>query len=793
MSSFDILASGTGRPVLFRTYSRRLPSGERESWDDICDRVISYLTRVGRLTEEEAANLNKYLRSLKAVVAGRVLWVGGTEWIDAPENVYGAYNCSSTIMDSLSNFGSLMNLAMMGVGTGAVLVEEAISKLPPIANKMEISVQGQFGDTPASDRQELTSLSIEGDRVFMKVGDSRQGWVESYQALLELACAPGYGGRVYVTVDLSDVRPEGEPLKRFGGVANPFKLPEMYGRIANIFNAAVGRQLNSVEWCLVIDEAMIPIVAGSIRRSAGMRQAGGEDELFAGAKLNLWEQDEAGNWRIDPRRDALRMANHTRVFHEKPTQDECVEAVRKQYYSGEGAIQWAREAVCRANADILRSAVERDNFRNAPQGDCRNILRQAYLATYKTPPTKDELDHRLSRFGLNPCGEIIGANFKCNLAEVFLPLIDPENLEEQDEAFATAAISVAALLHQKFPDSNYQYSRDIDPIVAVCPTGMFDFFVKTLGIKWLQWWEAGRPKDWVSQTLPSQVERICHILDIDIFLSDEGRDDEASHPCFNLGLLFNRIESRYLQRWRKAAEKTVREYCDRHALRCPNRCTAVQPSGTKSLLAGISPGWHPPKAQRYIRRITFHKNDPVALACIDYGYSVIPSQSDKDKDGNLLDDPFSELCTEWLVEIPVAVPWADLPGADRIAIERFSALAQFDFYAKVQSEYVGHNTSGTLEVREDEVELLGERIYRAIRDNEGYVSCAIIARFDDHQTMPRLPFEPIDKETYDRMMREVLARRVTDDFRSAIEQHDTGSMEPQGPSPCDSDKCLFPQ
>ena len=44
-----------------------------------------------------------------------------------------------------------------------------------------------------------------------------------------------------------------------------------------------------------------------------------------------------------------RMANHTRVFHRKPTLEECIDAVRKQYYSGEGAIQWAGEAVARAN------------------------------------------------------------------------------------------------------------------------------------------------------------------------------------------------------------------------------------------------------------------------------------------------------------------------------------------------------------------------------------------------------------------------------------------------------------
>jgi len=75
-----------------------------------------------------------------------------------------------------------------------------------------------------------------------------------------------------------------------------------------------------------------------------MRQSDSDDDLFANAKGNLWQQDEHGNWRIDPERDALRMANHTKP---QTALDECIEAVRKQYYSGEGAIQWAGEAVAR--------------------------------------------------------------------------------------------------------------------------------------------------------------------------------------------------------------------------------------------------------------------------------------------------------------------------------------------------------------------------------------------------------------------------------------------------------------
>ena len=34
-----------------------------------------------------------------------------------------------------------------------------------------------------------------------------------------------------------------------------------------------------------------------------------------------------------------------------------------------------------------------------------------------------ELEHRMMRYGLNPCGEIIGADFHCNLAEIHLNMI----------------------------------------------------------------------------------------------------------------------------------------------------------------------------------------------------------------------------------------------------------------------------------------------------------------------------------------------------------------------------------
>lgn len=1105
-------------PVFYRTYSRRRPDGSRETWSEVCDRTLADIARLGRFTPQERQLVERLQRQLKALISGRALWVMGTDWIQKPENFSGAYNCTSLAVVDWRAFGLMMDLAMMGCGTGAVLEPQFINRLPPILNRLQVHVKGSIGATPPEERQEHTRIHRQGSQVHIQVGDSRRGWVDSYQALLELASDPGFGGQVDVTVDLSDIRPAGERLKGFGGVANPIKLPGLYERCAAILNRAVGRQLNSVECCLLIDEAAVVVVAGNIRRSAGIRQFAADDQLGSTAKDNLWQQDENGNWRIDPERDALRMANHTRVFHRKPTWEECVEAVRKQFYSGEGAIQWAGEAVARANCDLIPPDLKPDFLKAYEAGTAREWLKG------RDPSLgEEELQDRLWRYGLNPCvtadtwvhtgdgprqvrdligkqhstyvngelfsttpegffysgtkpvlklltkegfslrltgnhrvlkvtaqtqkaqytewvpaeslqpgdrillhnhrdltpwdgagtweegwllgnllgdgsltatpwndtallrywqdtqaemsqyaiqllqtavgyeprqpeayhyaqlglrvigsrglaklaaqfgmrpgqkqmtealeatsfqfhrgflcglfdadgsvqgnqekgvsvrlsqshlgtlkavqrmlarlgiiavlyenrrpagyrllpnsarqpapyackaqhelviandnlhlfqewvgfrephkaqkleallngykrqlnrerfavtvaaleadgvepvydctvpgpacfdangfvvhncGEIIGHTFHCNLAEIHLNRLDPHNRQEQEEAFTAGALTVAALLHHRFVEPRFQRSREWDPIVGVSFTGLFDFCVKAFGVEWLRWWQEGRPDT-------------------------------------PIGKEFKQQEREYLSRWKEIVHRVVWDYCDRHSLRRPNRCTTVQPAGTKSLLTNASPGWHPPKAQRYIRRITFAKNDPVALACLDYGYSVVPAQADKDENGNLLNDPFDPRCTEWLVELPVEVEWANLPGAGQIEIEQFSALAQFDFYMQVQKYYTTHNTSATIELREDEVEALGSRIYEAIRDDEGYISAALLARFD--APFPRLPFEKIDKPTYERLVAEVKQRRRTDNFFAALARYDRNlTLTAEGPAGCDALGCLLP-
>jgi ribonucleotide reductase class II len=740
-------------PVFYRTYSRKLEAG-RESWSQVAERNLGGLQRLGRLNDDEVSLLRRMQLEQKALPSGRWLWIGGTAWIEQEENFSGAYNCTSTNLVDWEAFALMMDLAMMGCGTGAIIEPHLIGRLPAVRNPLRIAVISDIGVTPAAERQQHTSHRIEGQRVAIKVGDTRRGWVDSYRLLLELSSDPRFDGPVEITVDLGDVRPVGETLKGFGGMANPVKLKDLYGRVAQILDRAIGRQLTSVECCLLIDEAAVTIVAGNIRRSAGMRQFAADDQAAAGAKDNLWQQDSAGNWRIDPERDALRMANHTRVFHSRPSYELVLEAVTKQFQSGEGAIQFAPEAIARSNADLLATPELREEFIGIYCDQGREEAGR-WLQLHHPEVGAAELEHRLGRYGLNPCGEILGADFHCNLAEIHLNRIDPHDHQAQEEAFRAGGLAVACLLNHRFEVERYRQSRAWDPIVGVSFTGLFDFFVHAFGTPWLQWWEAGRPD------------------------SEEGR-------------AFRAEEANYLSRWQAIVNAAVWDYCDRHGIRRPNRCTTVQPAGTKSLLTGASPGWHPPKAQRFLRRITFRKNDPVALACMDYGYTIVPSQSDKDDQGRLLDDPFDPRCTEWLVEIPTEVSWANVPGADQVEINTFSALAQFDFYMQVQKHYTAHNTSATVEFREHEIEALAGAIHRAIDNGEGYISAALLARFDANATFPRLPFEPIDQATYLRLSAEVEERRRNGDFFDALRRYDGGELVEAGPAGCDSDKCLLP-
>ena len=101
-------------PVFYRTYSRKTATG-RESWKQVVERNLAGLKSLGQLNDDEIDLMRRMQLRQASLPSGRWLWIGGTPWIEKPENFSGAYNCTSTNLVDWEAFGLMMDLAMMAV------------------------------------------------------------------------------------------------------------------------------------------------------------------------------------------------------------------------------------------------------------------------------------------------------------------------------------------------------------------------------------------------------------------------------------------------------------------------------------------------------------------------------------------------------------------------------------------------------------------------------------------------------------------------------------------------------
>ena len=163
-------------PVFFRTYSRRV-NQQRETWADVTNRSVAGLARLGGLSPEQVDLLRRQQLKLRALPSGRWLWIGGTPWVDRPDNFSGAYNCTSTNLVDWDAFALMMDLAMMGCGTGAIIERRHIQQLPPILNCLQVVQVSPIGQRPARQRQETTTHQVHGSHVSITVGTvAAAGW-----------------------------------------------------------------------------------------------------------------------------------------------------------------------------------------------------------------------------------------------------------------------------------------------------------------------------------------------------------------------------------------------------------------------------------------------------------------------------------------------------------------------------------------------------------------------------------------------------------------------------------------
>lgn len=80
---------------------------------------------------------------------------------------------------------------MCGSGSGAVLEQSNVALLPPISSKLNLTLVGNPGDIAATERFDDTFVTTRRNdgryEAGIHVGDSREGWVDAFQAVIDLA------------------------------------------------------------------------------------------------------------------------------------------------------------------------------------------------------------------------------------------------------------------------------------------------------------------------------------------------------------------------------------------------------------------------------------------------------------------------------------------------------------------------------------------------------------------------------------------------------------------------------
>lgn len=255
-----------GQSVYQRTYSRPLPTGWNETWYDTVRRVVH-----GNTTLEGAGwcldggRLTELMDDFRLLPAGRHLWVTGVPGVpgEARRNCWRA----PFTADLGEHFRFTGSMLLLGGGVGANYSQEYLNQAPAITPfDVRITIDSSHPDAVDVMKAAGPLWVARDDALGVQVDDSREGWVDAWGSVFEAATMNGS-----IELDLTQVRPAGEPIRTFGGTASgPGPLASSILGIVRVLQKAVGRKLSGIE-AMHCDHALASaVVAGGARRSARM-------------------------------------------------------------------------------------------------------------------------------------------------------------------------------------------------------------------------------------------------------------------------------------------------------------------------------------------------------------------------------------------------------------------------------------------------------------------------------------------------------------------------------------------
>lgn len=625
-----------GEFVYLRTYSRKVEEENRnEQWWETVRRVVEGSFSVQKeyvqslklpwsnnKGQKSAQIMFDKIFNFKFLPPGRGLWMMGTPFVDEKGSA-ALNNCGFVSTEDIDIRGSMaftwtMDGLMMGVGVGF--------------------------DTKGAGKVTIKNPK-DGQETFV-VPDSREGWVEALGKVIDAY----FLGNVLPEFDFSEVRPMGEPIKGFGGVASgPEPLATLLNSTSKLLSTRVGEKITSTDITDMMNMIGKCVVAGNVRRSAEIAIGDHNDDDFITMKDYNKHPEEVMSHR---------WASNNSIFAEVGKTD-YHKIAPSIALNGEPGIVWL------------------DNIRNFGRiKDGHN-------------------DSDLKAMGVNPCGEQTLESMElCCLVETF-----PSRHETWEEYKETLKYA-------------YLYAKS----VTLIPTH----------------WEETNAVLMKNRRIGTSQSGI-----IDAFVK-HGRREVLNWADNGYG---------YLQHLDGV-------YSDWLCIPRSKKMTSIKPSGSVSLLPGVSPGIHYPHAEYYIRRVRLAAESPLVKIMEDSGYNVESANND-DKTS--------------IISFPVHEEFFAKKKNDVSIWEQVKNCVDYQNY------WADNNVSITVTFNKDEAKDI-PAVLESYEDQLKAISFLPISEHGYEQA----PYEEISKEKYDKMVGKITKPDYSELFTS-----------PDGERFCDGDSCLI--
>lgn len=264
-----------------RTYARPLPEGGTEEYWQTCRRVVEGVYNIqkqhcraltlpwdDRKAQASAQEMYERMWQFKFTPPGRGLWMMGTDLIyikgGAALNNCAFVTTENLDVDFAQPFCFLMDMSMFGVGVGS--------------------------DTRGTGKVRI-QVPKTTDKTYV-VDDSREGWVELLRTVLNAFAGKGQYPN---SIDYSNVREMGSPIKGFGGVASgPQPLIDLIQSVTDLLWPKDGESywITSSQIVDLHNMVGVCVVSGGVRRTAEIMFGHYNDESFRKLKdpsdLNAW-------------------------------------------------------------------------------------------------------------------------------------------------------------------------------------------------------------------------------------------------------------------------------------------------------------------------------------------------------------------------------------------------------------------------------------------------------------------------------------------------------------------------